>query len=202
MRRAGFAATIAVAGALALTGCGAPSGDAEPDPAEDGAVEEPTAPEEKPTDPTDPACLVGDWRIAEDQMQSFYDALAADLDGVSFAIDGSVGLSFTADEYRYTSDFVLDLTIDGAGEGEGVATGGLGGTYTAEDGVITTTLVDNDLSVIVTVMGQTIDGSDLAGGLLLSDPINDAPFDCSSGTPVLQFETGSGRTPVALTPAS
>ena len=54
----------------------------------------------------------------------------------------------------------------------------------------------------VTVMGQTIDGSDLAGGLLLSDPINDAPFDCSSGTPVLQFETGSGRTPVALTPAS
>ena len=202
MRRAGFAATIAVTGALALTGCGAPSGDAEPDPADDAAVEEPTAPEEEPTDPTDPACLVGDWQIAEDQMHSFYDALAADLDGVSFAIDGSVGLSFTADEYRYTSDFVLDLTIDGAGEGEGVATGGLGGTYTAEDGVITTTPVDNDLSVIVTVMGQTIDGSDLAGGLLLSDPINDAPFDCSSGTPVLQFETGSGRTPVALTPAS
>ncbi|MER3390819.1 MAG: hypothetical protein RJQ01_12435 [Microcella sp.] len=199
MRRAVTAVTIA--GVLVLAGCGAPAGDADTEP-EDAAVEEPTAPEEEPIDPTDPACLVGDWQIAEDQMQSFYDALAVGIDGIEFAVDGSVGLSFTADEYRYTSDFVLDLTVEGGTTGEGVATGGLGGTYTAEDGVITTTLVDNDLSVIVTVMGQTIDGSDLAGGLLLSDPINDAPFDCSSGAPVLQFETGSGRTPVALTPAS
>ena len=200
MRRAAVAMTIA--GVLALAGCGAPSGDAEPDPAEDAAVDEPAAPEEdEALDPTDPACLIGDWQIAEDQMQSFYDAIATDIDGIAFTVDGSVDLSFTADEYRYTSDFVLDLTVEGAGGGEGVATGGLGGTYTAADGVITTTLVDNDLSVIVTVMGQTIDGSELAGGLLLSDPINEAPYDCSSGTPVLQFETGSGRTPVALTPA-
>jgi hypothetical protein len=199
MRRAAVAVTVA--GVLALAGCGAPSGGAEPEPADDAAVEEPTAPEEEPTDPTDPACLVGDWQIAQDQLQSFYDTLSSEVEGVDFTIEGGTGLSFTADEYRYTPAFTLLLEIEGGASGEGVTSGSLGGTYTAEDGVITTTLADNDLAVAITVAGQTLDGSDLLGSFIESDPINQAPFDCSTGSPVLQFETSTGRTPVVLTPA-
>jgi hypothetical protein len=199
MRRATTAITMAAV--LALAGCTPGESDAEPAPVDEaGTGGTGTTVEESP-DPTDPACLVGDWQIAEDQMQSFYDATTGEVEGITFEVVGGVDLSFTVDEYRYTSDFTLLLDVEGAGSGEGVATGGLGGSYTAEDGVITTTLVDNDLAVVVTVLGQTIDGSDLAGGLLESDPINEAPFDCSTGNPVLQFETSTGRTPVELTPA-
>lgn len=202
MRRSAAALAVALAGVLALAGCAAPSGDAEPEPAGDAGVDEPTAPEEEPTDPTDPACLIGDWQIAQDQMQSFYDALSGDVEGLSIGVEGDTGLSFTGTEYRYTPDFTLTLDIDGVGEGEGVTTGSLGGEYTAEGGVITTVLGDNDVAVAVTVLGQSIDGSELFGSFIESDPINEAPFDCSSGAPVLQFETPTGRSPVVLTPAS
>lgn len=201
MRRAAVAVTIA--GVIALAGCGAPSVGADTDPAEVPGAEGSTTPEEEaPVDPTDPACLVGDWQIAQDQMQSFYDTLSDGVDGVSVDIEGSTGLSFTATEYRYTPDFTLLLTIEGVGTGEGVTSGSLGGGYTAEDGVVTTALADNDVTVAMTVLGQSIDGTDLLGSFIESDPINQAPFDCSSGAPVLQFETPTGRTPVALTPAS
>lgn len=199
MRRAAVAITAAAV--LALAGCGAPSEGADTDPAEGPAAEEPTSPEEAPVDPTDPACLVGDWQIAQDQMQSFYDALSSEVEGVDITIEGGTGLSFTADEYRYTPSFTLLLEIEGGTSGEGVTSGSLGGTYTAEDGVITTTLADNDLAVAITVAGQTLDGTDLLGSFIESDPINQAPFDCSTGSPVLQFETSTGRTPVVLTPA-
>ena len=42
MRRAAVAVTVA--GVIALAGCGAPSGDPEPDSADDAAVEEPATP--------------------------------------------------------------------------------------------------------------------------------------------------------------
>jgi len=195
-----IAFAVAMVGVLAIAGC--TPADEEPDaPLDETTTDSVDAPEDEPSDPTDPSCLIGDWEIAQAELQSYYDVVSGEVDGVTFGIEGGTGLSFTATEYRYTPGFTLLLEIDGATSGEGTATGSLGGTYTAEDGVITTELADNDLSVVVTVLGQTIDGSDLAGGFLQSDPINQAPFDCSSGTPVLQFETSSGRTPVALTPA-
>jgi hypothetical protein len=199
MRRATMAG--ALIGLLALAGCTATEDGAEPAPDEEPSVDGTDDSGDEALDPTDPACLIGDWVLAEDQMQSFYDAISTEVESVSFTVEGDTGLSFTATDYRYTPDFTLVLEIDNVGNGEGVTTGSLGGTYTATGGVITTTLADNDVAVTVTVLGQTIDGSDLFGSFIESDPINAAPFDCSSGAPVLQFETPTGRTPVALTPA-
>jgi hypothetical protein len=197
MRRAPLALT-ATAALLLLAGCSTPA-DADPE-VDDDAAGESTEPE-APTDPTDPACLIGDWRITQDQMQSFYDAVSGSTEGLVLTIEGDTGLSFTADSYVYTPSFTLLLDIAGV-QGQGVTTGSIGGSYTATEGVITTTVGDNDLETIVTIAGVTQDASSELGAIIASDPINEAPFDCSDpDAPVLQFDTGSGRTPVALTPA-
>lgn len=200
MRRASLALTAVAL--LVLAGCSTgDSTDADTDP-EVEASGDATESEAPPADPFDPACLIGDWRISQAEMQSFYDAVSGTAEGLTLTIEGDTGLSFTADQYRYTPTFTLVLDLAGV-VGEGVTTGSLGGTYTAADGVITTTLGDNDLETIVTINGATQDASGVLGGIIASDPINQAPFDCTDPeSPVLQFETGSGgRTPVALTRA-
>lgn len=190
---------LGAAALLVLTGC---SGGDETDTA--GVETSPSASEEAsevPSDPTDPACLVGDWVLTEAAMQGFYDAIASEVEGITFVATGQAGLSFTPTDYRWTPEFTLNLEVSGV-EGQGVTTGTLGGTWTADEGVITTVLGDNSLTTTVTVNGVTQDGSELLGGILASDPINNTPFDCSDpNAPVLQFETSSGRTPVTLTRA-
>ena len=198
MRRAPLALTASTAALLLLAGCSAPA-DAGPEVDPDAAGE--SAEPDAPTDPTDPACLIGDWRITQDQMQSFYDAVSGSTEGLALTIEGDTGLSFTTDSYIYTPSFTLLLDIAGV-QGQGVTTGSIGGSYSATEGVITTTVGDNSLETIVTIAGVTQDASSELGAIIASDPINQAPFDCSDpDAPVLQFDTGSGRTPVALTPA-
>ena len=194
MRHATLALTAAAL--LVLAGCSA-GGETEAEVDPDTSATD-TAPEPAPVDPLDPACLVGDWVVTEDQMQSFYDALMGEIEGITFVATGFAGLSFTDTDYRWTPEFTLTLEIVGA-EGKGVTTGTLGGTWTATEGVITTSVGDNNLAAEVTVNGATQDGSALLGSIINSDPINDTPFDCSNpDAPVLQFETATGRTPVVL----
>ena len=200
MRRTVLAVTAVTV--LALAGCStgeAPEPETDPSALASDATPDPDAPV---ADPLDPECLIGDWRISQAEMQSFYDAVSGTTEGLTLTIEGDTGLSFTADQYRYTPSFTLVLDIAGV-LGEGVTTGSLGGGYTASAGVITTTVGDNDLQTIVTINGATQDASGTLGSIIASDPINQAPFDCTDpASPVLQFETGTGgRTPVALTPA-
>lgn len=196
MRRASLALTAVAL--LVLAGCTpGDSTDAETDPS-DGVSTESEAPS---TGPLDPACLIGDWVLTQDQMQSFYDAVASEADGITFTAEGQAGLSFTATDYRWTPEFTLSLEVAGL-EGQGVTTGTLGGTYIASEGVITTTVGDNNLAATLTINGATQDGSELLGAFITSDPINDTPYDCTDpDAPVLQFETATGRTPVVLTRA-
>ena len=197
-------ALTAAAAVLALAGCSTSGGtDAEGDPdasASDGATEPDAV-----VDPTDPACLVGDWRITQAEMQGFYDAVTAQTDGggVEFTILGDTGLSFTTDQYEYTPSFTLELLFADV-SGQSVTTGSIGGGWTADAGIITTTLGFNNLATQVTIDGTPVESDELIAGIIASDPINAVPFDCSDpGAPVLQFDTGSGaRTPVALTPAA
>lgn len=198
MRRASLAATVIAV--LVLAGCSAGDAtEAEFDPSA-AATGEATAPEAPSTDPLDPACLIGDWVLTQEQMQSFYNAVATEAEGVTFTAEGSAGLSFAATTYRWTPEFTLILELVGVDvEGQGVTTGTLGGTYTASEGIITTTVGDNNLSATLTINGATQDGSDVLGAFISSDPINDTPYDCSDPeAPVLQFETATGRTPIVL----
>lgn len=199
MRRAAVATTaIAI---LLVAGCSA--GDAaepEVDPTITG-VDAADGDETPSSDPLDPECLIGDWVLTQEQMQSFYDALGEETDGITFIAEGSAGLGFTATDYRWTPEFTLNFEVAGV-MGQGITSGTLGGTYTASEGIITTTVGDNNLSATVTINGATQDGSDLLGAVISSDPINDTPYDCSDpDAPVLQFETATGRTPIVLTRA-
>lgn len=185
------ASLAALSGVILLAACAAPApapgttDDIAPDPAASAQAEEPTA--------SGPECLIGDWIIPQDQMQSFYDA----IDGIEFEIEGDTGLSFTATEYRYTPDFTLTLEVMGM-EGSGTITGSVTGEYTADDSTITTSHEVSDVAVAVTVGGVTQDGTDAFGAFMSSAPINSAPYECGPGGPVIQFDTGDARVPVQL----
>ena len=195
---------VALTGLAVLMLVGCTTGGAEPDvPAANEPAAEASEASADPIDPIDPGCLVGEWLITQSAMQGFYDAVSVDTEGgVEFTIVGDTGLSFTTDSYEYTPSFTLELSLAGV-QGQGVTTGSLGGGWTGDGGVVTTTLGFNNLSTQVTIAGAAVDASELLGSIIASDPINQAPFDCSDPqAPVLQFETGVGsRTPVQLTPA-
>ncbi|MGV8913308.1 MAG: hypothetical protein ACOH14_11910 [Rhodoglobus sp.] len=147
---------------------------------------------------TGPECLIGDWYIAEDQMQAFYSAVSD-----SISVRGGTGLAFTDTTYAYTPDFAIIVQVGGA-EGEGSITGGVTGDYVANETEITTSHDVSDVSVTVAVSGVTMDGTDLFGDFLSSAPINSAPYECGADGPILQFATGDStpRVPIQLTPAS
>lgn len=208
-----FFATCAT---VALAGCTSPTGgDAEdasaavesvdstpqeasesPDPdaeSETEAAPEPTAAPELDPD----TCLIGDWLIAEDQMQQFYDSIDTPAE---FTVSGDTGLSFTEDSYEYTPDFTLKLLIVGQ-TGEGSVTGSVAGSYTTDGDIVTTSNENNDVSTLVTVGGQTMSGDDTFDSFMSISPINSAPYECTSQGPILMFENGSSdRVPMELTP--
>ncbi len=148
-------------------------------------------------------CIVGDWAIQQQEMQGFYDALSTNATGsdVTFIIEGNTLMSFGSDgSLHYIPDFNLVLDTGGL-SGEGTAGGQLSGTYTVEDGIITTEVTESGLTLEVTVAGITMD-QDTFGDLFSSIPINSAPYHCTDEGPAIEFETGGAATHlVQLTPA-
>jgi len=191
--------------AVSLLSLGALSACATPttDPPTPGAGGESAAPDPGEESASGPECLVGDWYIAEDQMQAFYTAVSATNDGLDITVDGGTGLSFSAATYTYTPDFAIVLQVAGA-EAEGSISGGISGDYSATEAEITTSHEVSNVALSVTVSGITIDGTELVGDILASAPINSAPYECGDVGPIISFDTGDGnpRVPIQLTPAS
>lgn len=197
LSRSASVLTLAVA-ALAVAGCTAETAETDPEgttggestSGSDGAVDQAT-------------CLIGDWRISEEQMQRFYDAVAAEAGGgLEMTIDGDTGLSFTDVAYAYSPDFTLMLSFDAGVDGTGTITGSIRGDYEAAEGVIATSHNESDVSMTVDVGGFEMDGSELFGDILASHPFNEAPYECTADEVVIEFSTGDGRVPLTLTPAS
>jgi len=171
-----------------------------PAPAPPAAEPDDTAaPEPEPGDPFDPACLVGEWVIPQSEMQRFYDDAIADTPEVRFVVDGDTGLWFDGETYVYTPEFTLTLELVELGAtGSGTTSGSLAGSYLAELGVITTRVEANNVSIALNIMGQQLDGTELLGSIIASDPVNEAIFECGADGPMIQFSHGSGSVPVAL----
>jgi len=184
---------LGVLGLSVLAACATP----EPTPTTPEAGTDAAAPVVEEA-ATGPECLIGDWYIAEDQMQAFYSAVSD-----SISVEGGTGLAFTDATYTYTPDFAIIVQVGGT-EGEGSITGGVTGDYTANETEITTSHDVSDVSVIVAVSGITLDGTDLFGDFLSTSPVNSAPYECGAEGPILQFATGEGnpRVPIQLTPAN
>jgi hypothetical protein len=156
-------------------------------------------------DPDPATCLVGDWIVSEEEMNVFYEAVRGNSPGLDqLSVTGFTTLSFTAEgRYEYGPAFTLTLATAGI-TGTGEASGVVGGTYEVADGIITTTLDTPGLQVIVNIGGQTLDGSDIAGGFLTAVPINNAPYRCTGDTLEIDFQvdgTGAVRVPIVLVPA-
>ena len=149
-------------------------------------------------------CLVGDWVVDEEQMNSFYSALTSTMDApIMINVVGVAPLSFAADgTYGWAPDFALMIEVAGQ-RGTGVTGGTITGDWTAVDGVVTTSSDVNALTMSITVGGSVVDGSSIGNGLLNSSPINGVTYSCDGATPVLDFMTGDPAVtvPVTLKPA-
>jgi len=181
-------------GVLATAGCAAPSAPS----GESSGSATPTPTSEAPPEVVSgPDCLIGDWFIAQDQLQAFYDGLSAETGGLVFTIDGGTGLSFTDTTFAYTPEFSLRLEIAGIA-GTGTIVGAIAGAYTADDATITTSQETSDVVLTVDVGGTVQDGTGLFDGFLASSPINSSPYECTTAGPIIQFSTGENRVPVQL----
>lgn len=148
-------------------------------------------------DDDDGSCIEGDWTISEEELNSYYSELGA-VSGVPMSATGTARIRFI--DLQFVYDAVFELEMDLAGEittasGDGVATG----SYVFEDGVISTELGANSLSIVVNVGGFEIDAGEFGNDLLTSFPINDAPYSCDG--PTIYFKTGvTTQHPIVLTP--
>jgi hypothetical protein len=184
---------------LALTGCVptvVPGGGASSE-AEAGVGEGTSGGDTEAVD-SGPECLVGDWQISQEQMQSFYDTLAANSGVDGFEVEGGTGLSFTGTTYAYTPDFALSMSASGMPVTAAIS-GTIAGDYTADDEKVTTSHETNDTTLAVSVGGTPFDGGDLFSDLLASSPINSAPYTCTADGPLIEFDAGSSRVPIQLT---
>ncbi len=173
-------------------------------PATDPPATDPPPPPGTEAEVDDGACLIGDWVVTEVEMNGYYDGLMSTLDApLTIDVEGSAPLSFAADgTYGWAPDFALTVEVAGQ-RGSGVTGGAITGNWTAADGVVTTASDVNALTVSITIGGVTVDGADLANGLLNSSPINGVTYSCDGPTPVLDFQTGDPTVtvPVTLKPA-
>ncbi|MGV8885030.1 MAG: hypothetical protein ACOH1T_05515 [Microbacteriaceae bacterium] len=191
-------ALAAAAAVVTLAGCATPSAPVSAPTAD--ASTTPVEPEPTAETPTGSACLVGDWYIAQGQLQAFYDGLGAANGKLDFTIKGGTGLSFTASTFRYTPDFTLLVAISGI-DASGKITGSIDGNYTADSDTITTSQETNSTKLDVVVGGVAQDGSGLFDSILAKAPISKAPYECTETGPLIQFSTGTGSVPVQLTAA-
>ena len=198
LRRLRALAAVSVLSLGALTACSAPADSEEPESSETDASA-PAEPEEEMV--SGPECLIGDWYIAEDQMQGFYSGVSGTTEGLNISVEGGTGLSFTDTTYTYTPDFTILLEVAGS-EGVGSITGAI--DYDATESVITTSHEESDIAVTVSVGGVSVDGTDLTQSFISSAPINSAPYECGTDGPIIQFSTGDDSPTVAmqLSPAS
>lgn len=135
------------------------------------------------------SCIEGDWTISEEQLDGYYAELGA-VSGVPMSTTGTTRIRFIDSQFVYDAVFDLEMDLDGqraTAKSDGVATG----SYVVEDGVISTELAANSISIVVNVAGFEIDAGGLGNDLLTSFPINDAAFNCDG--PTIFFDTGGAE---------
>jgi hypothetical protein len=133
-----------------------------------------------------------------------YTADAADIDQVfsnlplggqaNVTAKGSVLLELKPDQTYTITANDYGLSISGTIQGNVDLDGTLGGTYTANNGVLTTEVKDNNLKGTATIGGVTIDASAFSDYLTQSLNLVSVPYQCQGGNLVLQQGNGAGGT--------
>lgn len=154
----------------------------------------------------DDSCLTGDWVVEQGELNRLYQAISEDVDDTTITVQGQILMSFDGASYTYVPDFTLRLDIDTGSDdfrinADATLTGSMGGGYTADGGIITTTNFQSDIQATIRVGSQVIDGTETVRKFFSVSPINSAPYDCSGPNPVIMFSTGTGRIPITLRPA-
>lgn len=191
--RALAGATLLVAG-LALGACSAA------DPGGDDADDDTTLETLDDLGDATDGCLVGTWNQSNEELSFFYDAVAAESDGMTIAAHGGVGYTFQEDGHYVSSPgFILDLGLPGGAEITADITGRISGDYSAEGGILRSSNDIAETTTTFTMDGEEVDMSDAMAATLTSLPINEAPYDCVSPDElVVHFSTASSRIPVRL----
>lgn len=145
-------------------------------------------------------CLVGTWNLSNDELSFFYDAVAAESEGMTIVAHGGVGYTFQEDgHYVSFPGFILELGLPGDAEITADVTGRISGDYSADGGILRTRNDIAETTTTFTMDGEEVDMSDAMSATLTSLPINEAPYDCVSHDElVVHFSTASSRIPVRL----
>jgi hypothetical protein len=160
------------------------------------------------TEPTaavpDPAegCPQGSWIGTAAELQKFYDEIAA-ASGGTITVQGQVLLELTPDgTVRWTPQDWGIATDFGGAVSEASLTGTISGTYSTDGGSLTTSNVDNQLAVAVTVNGVAIDATSALAEAFAEFPINESTFACGADGLVIGLRNISGGfTDVVFVPA-
>ncbi len=178
----------------------------EPAPTSSPTTEAPATSAAPTTAPAPPpataSCPQGTWIGSSAELQKFYDAIGA-ASGGTITVRGQVLLELTPDgTVRWTpQDWGITATFAGVAS-DASLTGTISGTYTVDGDMLTTTNVDNQLEVQVTVNGVAIDAQGALAEAFAEFPINDSTYACTADGLVLGLRNVSdGFTDVLFVPA-
>lgn len=141
-------------------------------------------------------CLVGTWAFKPQDMQDYYDAVAPE--GATISVSGEILLELDGESYEYNPSFTLEIDVGFVAEG--VLEGPIGGTYTADDEVISTSQSYSEAHLDVYAMGTKMDATAEFEGFLEMFKLVQSEYECEENELTLQMEAGSsGPQPVGLT---
>lgn len=147
-------------------------------------------------------CLEGEWQIAEDELNAYYDELEPTSGFDPIDATGAILVSFTPTTYRYEESY--DLALSTSDHVFTVVTSGaIDGTWTADDTTITSEITSNTRDAEFSEDGTVLDDpGDLGVGIFQFDPLADVPYSCDGPTLMIAVdEFATTRHPVRLTPA-
>lgn len=163
-----------------------------------------TTPPPPPTQapaPNGARCLVGNWVIADADLDVYFDVVAVNAAFQSIDSSGVIRLSFTENGFRWTDEYSLTMQVDDVVY-ESTSSGSFEGSYTEAGGVLTGTVGRDDRGGTVTHDGQPVgDVGDLFVGINTAHPMDSLAFSCDG--PVLVVDAGpsaGARHAVPLTP--
>lgn len=147
-------------------------------------------------------CPAGNWYLSQTELDSFYDTVGA-MSGVAFSFTGDAELDLRPDgTFAYVlTDFRL-LQEGGGGVQVAVSlVGTIEGTYEAAPALLTTTIVNPNVTAEATVDGEPVDATEMLAGFLGQFPFDDATYRCLEGRLELDVPVLSATHTLLLTPA-
>lgn len=136
-------------------------------------------------------CMDGRW-IALGGQISEYIAAIGETNGVPMSAEGYLIVVLEGGHYTYDAEITTWINIDGF-QTTSLVSGVATGSYYYENGFIAATEGASSIEAKVSLNGEVLDASDLAGGFLAEfGGLHEAPFSCNGESRTIFFDVAPG----------